>query len=185
MLNQMEIMRTSIAPLSKGVDMHERNNFIMCQLSGGSNRRTAFCADCISTKEGTVFHKNQKERGFTLVEVIVVSVIVAILASVAIPLYIGYVNDSAQNMANNEAKGINAAICSAINYGFNGTVNATSPITGPAKLIWANTSFPVTLSQPISYQVGNGVVVTYTGSLTNGGGTGTVTVRGKNATFNF
>jgi prepilin-type N-terminal cleavage/methylation domain-containing protein len=182
----MEIMRTSIAPLSKGAKMRERNNFIICQFPGGTNRRTVFWADCISTKEGTVFHKNQKERGFTLVEVIVVSVIVAILASVAIPLYIGYVNDSAQNMANNEAKGINSAICMGINYSFNGTVgNATSPITGPAKLTWANTSFPVTLSQPISYQVGNGVVVTYTGSLTNGGGTGTVTVRGKNATFNF
>jgi len=139
----------------------------------------------IVKKENVMLKKMiSNNKGFTLVEVIVVSVIVAVLAGVAIPLYIGYVNDSAQNMANNEAAGIAAAISSGVNYGFNGTI-AASPITGPAKITWANTSFPVTLTQPISYQVGNGVVITYTGSVTNGGGNGTVTVRGKNATFNF
>jgi prepilin-type N-terminal cleavage/methylation domain-containing protein len=138
-------------------------------------------------KENVMLKKMiSNNKGFTLVEVIVVSVIVAVLAGVAIPLYIGYVNDSAQNMANNEAAGIAAAISSGVNYGFNGTIgNGTSPITGPAKLTWANTSFPVTLTQPISYQVGNGVVITYTGSVTNGGGNGTVTVRNKVANFNF
>ena len=36
-------------------------------------------------------------KGFTLVEVIVVAVIVAILAAVAIPLYLTYVQDSRVN----------------------------------------------------------------------------------------
>ena len=43
--------------------------------------------------------KNQK--GFTLVEVIVVAVIVAVLAAVAIPLYMGYIKDSRINVGNN------------------------------------------------------------------------------------
>jgi prepilin-type N-terminal cleavage/methylation domain-containing protein len=43
--------------------------------------------------------KNQK--GFTLVEVIVVAVIVAVLAAVAIPLYMGYIRDSRINVGNN------------------------------------------------------------------------------------
>jgi len=43
--------------------------------------------------------KNQK--GFTLVEVIVVAVIVAVLAAVAIPLYNGYIKDSRKNVADN------------------------------------------------------------------------------------
>jgi len=45
----------------------------------------------------------KKQKGFTLVEVIVVAVIVAILAAVAIPLYTGYIKDSRSNSANNVA----------------------------------------------------------------------------------
>jgi prepilin-type N-terminal cleavage/methylation domain-containing protein len=62
--------------------------------------------------------KNRK--GFTLVEVIVVAVIVAVLAAVAIPLYIGYVNESRINQCENAAGSV-ASFCGAcINSG--GTV---------------------------------------------------------------
>jgi prepilin-type N-terminal cleavage/methylation domain-containing protein len=54
--------------------------------------------------------KNQK--GFTLVEVIVVAVIVAILAAVAIPLYLGYVADSRVNQCENAAGAV-ASFCGA------------------------------------------------------------------------
>ncbi len=54
--------------------------------------------------------KNQK--GFTLVEVIVVAVIVAVLAAVAIPLYNGYIRDSRFNVAQNTA-GTVASACAA------------------------------------------------------------------------
>ena len=54
--------------------------------------------------------KNQK--GFTLVEVIVVAVIVAILAAVAIPLYNGYIHDSRVNVCNNTAGSV-ASACGA------------------------------------------------------------------------
>jgi prepilin-type N-terminal cleavage/methylation domain-containing protein len=47
--------------------------------------------------------KKLGQMGFTLVEVIVVAVIVAILAGVSIPLYNGYVNSSRANQAANAA----------------------------------------------------------------------------------
>ena len=45
----------------------------------------------------------KKNKGFTLVEVIVVAVIVAVLALVAIQLYQGYVKESRKNTAENLA----------------------------------------------------------------------------------
>ena len=59
-----------------------------------------------------MFHKSRKEKGFTLVEVIVVAVIVAVLAAVAIPLYMGYIRDSRINVCNNIA-GTVASACGA------------------------------------------------------------------------
>jgi prepilin-type N-terminal cleavage/methylation domain-containing protein len=49
-----------------------------------------------------IIHSN-KQSGFTLVEVIVVAVIVAILAGVSVPLYLGYINSSRTNQATNAA----------------------------------------------------------------------------------
>jgi prepilin-type N-terminal cleavage/methylation domain-containing protein len=61
-----------------------------------------------------------KRKGFTLVEVIVVAVIVAVLAAVAIPLYIGYVADARVNQCENAAGSV-ASFCGAcVNSG--GTV---------------------------------------------------------------
>ncbi len=47
--------------------------------------------------------KKLNNKGFTLVEVIVVAVIVAVLALVAIQLYTGYVNSARKNTAENLA----------------------------------------------------------------------------------
>jgi len=55
---------------------------------------------------------NKKSKGFTLVEVIVVAVIVGVLAAVAIPLYLNYVNDSRLQSATNVA-GAAAVFCAA------------------------------------------------------------------------
>ncbi|MDR0305829.1 MAG: prepilin-type N-terminal cleavage/methylation domain-containing protein [Chitinispirillales bacterium] len=56
----------------------------------------------------------KNKKGFTLVEVIVVAVIVLILAAVAIPLYNGYIRDSRiaslENAAGSIASGVGAAV---------------------------------------------------------------------------
>ncbi|MCL2182640.1 MAG: prepilin-type N-terminal cleavage/methylation domain-containing protein [Chitinispirillia bacterium] len=56
----------------------------------------------------------KNNKGFTLVEVIVVAVIVLVLAAVAIPLYNGYIEDSrrssVENAAGTIASGLGAAV---------------------------------------------------------------------------
>ena len=52
----------------------------------------------------------KSNKGFTLVEVIVVAVIVLILAAVAIPLYNGYMRDSRQAVAESTAGAIASAL---------------------------------------------------------------------------
>ena len=66
--------------------------------------------------------KNQK--GFTLVEVIVVAVIVAVLALVAIMLYQGYTKDARKNTAENLAAAAAGYLQAELNKG------STMPTTG-------------------------------------------------------
>jgi prepilin-type N-terminal cleavage/methylation domain-containing protein len=49
------------------------------------------------------------KKGFTLVEAVVVSVIVAILSAVAIPMYVGYIRDQEQTTVTNLAETAAAA----------------------------------------------------------------------------
>ena len=66
-------------------------------------------------------HKNNR-KGFTLVEVIVVAVIVAVLALVGIQLYQGYVTESRRNTAENLAASAASFLQTIVN-----TYNTTAP----------------------------------------------------------
>ncbi len=62
-----------------------------------------------------------KQKGFTLVEVIVVAVIVAALAAVSVPLYLNYVKSSRSNSAANAAGSVASFMGACINQGKSAT----------------------------------------------------------------
>jgi prepilin-type N-terminal cleavage/methylation domain-containing protein len=86
--------------------------------------------------------RKKSQKGFTLVEVIVVAVIVAVLAAVAIPLYLNYIQDSRLNAVTNAAGSVCSFAGACINSG--GTIGGggagvaitcsanTTTIMGPA-----------------------------------------------------
>ncbi len=78
-------------------------------------------------------NSKKNQRGFTLVEVIVVAIIVAALAAVAIPMYTSYVSTSRQNAAANAAGSVASYMGACINQA--GSVSVTAgavPTTGVA-----------------------------------------------------
>lgn len=93
--------------------------------------------------------RNKKdEKGFTLVEVIVVAVIVAILAAVAVPLYQGYVDSSRENVVQNTAGSL-ASFCAASRN--SGTI--------PDDIAGAVAGDEITGAQNTTWKVPNGVTV--------------------------
>ncbi len=112
-------------------------------------------------KEGAM-KKHQSNKGFTLVEVIVVAVIVAVLAGVAIPLYINYVNDSRIASADSAAGSIATF--------FGAARNSEARLLAPARLGGrhvAGTIFTATNGSTVTIPAG--VTVTVTGSFPAGG----------------
>ena len=70
------------------------------------------------------------KKGFTLIEVMVVAVIVAILAAVAIPAYNGYVERAGNNVAMNVAGTIASGVQTWISEG--NTVSTLAATAGPS-----------------------------------------------------
>ena len=71
-----------------------------------------------------MFKQLKKNKGFTLVEVIVVAVIVAVLALVAIQFYQGYINESRRNTAENLAASAAGFLLAGVNSVGDSTVEA-------------------------------------------------------------
>ena len=124
-----------------------------------------------------VFHKSRKEKGFTLVEVLVVAIIVAALSAFAIPLYMGYVKDSRINVGNGVASMVStAAAASTQEKVVFAVVNVSSPPEPAAPLIVTFKSFydanvPNTIIVPGGY-----TLVWSDPNPGMGTGTGTVSV---------
>lgn len=118
----------------------------------------------------------RKQKGFTLVEVIVVAVIVAALAAVAIGVYLNYVTSARQNSAQN-AGGALASFCGAC-------INSAGTIT-PALV--ATGGGTLTCSNGATINVPDEVIATDPTSLTAAGGAVTAAhaVEGTVYTFNY
>jgi prepilin-type N-terminal cleavage/methylation domain-containing protein len=105
---------------------------------------------------------NQSQRGFTLVEVIVVAIIVAALAAVAIPLYNGYVTSSRNNAAANASGSVASFMGACISQGGNATgiVENTPTAVPAAGLTLTCAGTPSTT--PITITVPTGITLTVT-----------------------
>jgi prepilin-type N-terminal cleavage/methylation domain-containing protein len=88
------------------------------------------------------------KKGFTLVEVIVVAVIVAILAAVAIPIYQGYVNDSNKDQASNTAGSV-ASFCGACAAKGGACAAAGTPIIVTCPAVGTGTGSSATIQIPV------------------------------------
>ena len=99
-----------------------------------------------------------KIKGFTLIEVIVVAVIVAILAAVAIPTYNGYIENSSNSVAVNVAGTVAASIGIAITESALGFADTGTHGIGGGILQIANT-ISVAVPKNISISYGGGIVI--------------------------
>jgi type IV pilus assembly protein PilA len=124
------------------------------------------------------FRKMMKnEKGFTLVEVIVVAVIVAVLAAVAIPLYLGYIESSKVNMANNTASSAATYLGAARNS------SAAGPFASlAAGGTWTYT--PTGAATAVVWTCPSKTAITVTGTIT-AGGTVTCTYDGRSSTGTY
>ncbi|MBN1128210.1 MAG: prepilin-type N-terminal cleavage/methylation domain-containing protein [Chitinispirillaceae bacterium] len=88
-----------------------------------------------------------ESRGFSLVEVIVVSVLIAVLASIGIPMYAGYIRDQRQSVVDNLAE---TAAANANAYwrrtGTNLSDGDVAPNTDPLNLYFDNVKYRVSIS---------------------------------------
>ncbi|MFH1762339.1 MAG: prepilin-type N-terminal cleavage/methylation domain-containing protein [bacterium] len=125
---------------------------------------------CLKKKEKVVKRLKSK-KGFTLVEVIVVAVIVAVLAAVAIPLYLNYVTNARLQVAENGAGSL-ASFCGAcINSGAAvtpiadvaaGTKILCNPTNGTTWIVPDNTKATVTATQAtVTHLDGGSKTVTF------------------------
>ena len=84
---------------------------------------------------------NRNINGFTLVEVIVTAVIVAVLAGVAVPVYLGYVNDTRQDAV----EGIAETAAASANSVWRKTAKANI-VLSDLNLTYSNPPYTVTIN---------------------------------------
>jgi type IV pilus assembly protein PilE len=117
--------------------------------------------------------KNQK--GFTLVEVIVVAIIVAALAAVAIPVYTSYVTNSRNNSAANAAGSVASFMGACINQSGTVTSAPALPHAGTANTTLTCGAGNTTMQLPI------GIAITITSLNATGQVSATHTAAGSTA----
>jgi len=103
----------------------------------------------------------KNNKGFTLVEVIVVAVIVLVLAAVAIPLYNGYIRDSRQASVENAAGAIASGCGAAVQTDGDCEIEdeATETDAGKIKLTTASGSASeIIIPKGMDVSIGGGVV---------------------------
>lgn len=114
----------------------------------------------------TKIKKNAK--GFTLVEVIVVAVIVAVLALVAVQLYQGYVRESRKNTAENLAASAAGFLQAQVNSGWTASSGNASN-GGNLPSVVANAVFYVPANANVYWDASTGLVTANVSSVNTSG----------------
>lgn len=118
--------------------------------------------------------KKHLQKGFTLVEVIVVAVIVAALAGVAVPVYLGYVSSSRANAATNAAGAVASFLGSCRNSGGTCAFTQGSAPAAPGDILTCagvpGATNPITITIPTQITIthaaaANQVTGTYAGGV--------------------
>jgi type IV pilus assembly protein PilA len=126
-----------------------------------------------------MFHKmlksSRNRQGFTLVEVIVVAVIVAILSAVAVPLYLGYINSAKVSTANANAGACATYLTSARNSGATAITGYAASMASGAVL-----SYTPEGGEAVTFTIPDSTTIASTGTIA-AGGTVTATYKGKSS----
>jgi prepilin-type N-terminal cleavage/methylation domain-containing protein len=116
---------------------------------------------------------SRSRQGFTLVEVIVVAVIVAILSAVAVPLYLGYINSAKVSTANANAGACATYLTSARNSGATAVTNFGASMASGAIL-----SYTPEGGEAVTFTIPDSTTIAATGDVA-AGGTLIATYKGK------
>lgn len=121
----------------------------------------------------------RNQKGFTLVEVIVVAIIVAALAAVAVPMYTSYVTSSRENAAANAAGSVASFMGACINQTGTITTAPNHPGTGTTMITCTGPTPAPTMQLPRGIQI----------VISNIAASGTVTANhtggGANQVYNY
>jgi prepilin-type N-terminal cleavage/methylation domain-containing protein len=116
-----------------------------------------------------IFRLKKKDKGFTLVELLVVILIVGILAGIAVPIYLNQKNRAYLNSAREDAHSIGMEIYSILSdYTSFGTSAATNTITVSSGVNVTFGAMTAATGSSMALATGPGAVTTSTPKLTAG-----------------